>query len=63
METFFDFNIAEEKIRRLKEYFDGLKTGGKNVYIFGVGGYAEKLNQAAQGAFERRRYRVSGSLF
>lgn len=48
METFFDFNIAEEKIRRLKEYFDGLKTGGKNVYIFGVGGYAEKLNQHLQ---------------
>lgn len=41
--TFFDFGIADERIKQLEGYFNRLKNNDRAVYIYGAGEYADLL--------------------
>ena len=48
MQNFFDFGEAERRKKQLENRFEELKNGDRDVYIFGVGEYAEKLKAFLQ---------------
>lgn len=48
MSNFFDFKIAETRNNEIIAYFERLKSPTRDVYIFGVGEYADKLNRYLQ---------------